>query len=142
MQYHFKVHKEDKFYWAECLEISGCVTQADSLDDLKISMQQALNLYLEEPEGSKDLAPMPDLTIKKSKNIVEVRVDPQIAFAFLVRFHRLSSGMTQRQVAKQMGFDNIFSYQRLESPKSNPSLKTISKLVEVFPDFPIDQAVA
>ena len=30
MKYHFKVHKGGKGYWAECIELVGCITEADS----------------------------------------------------------------------------------------------------------------
>ena len=56
MKYHFKVHKEGNGYWAECVELLGCITEADSIDELQKNMEEALNLYIEEPENSKELA--------------------------------------------------------------------------------------
>ncbi len=141
MKYHFKVHIEGEGFWAECIELRGCITQGDFLEDLYKNMQDALDLYIAEPEDSKDLAPLPDPTIKKSKTVVEVTLDPEIAFSFLVRYHRIKYGMTQHQAAKKMGFDNLYSYQRLESKKCNPNLKTILKVKEVFPEFSLDFAV-
>lgn len=49
MRYHFKVHKEGKGFWAECLELKGCITQGNSKKELLENMQESLNLYLEEP---------------------------------------------------------------------------------------------
>lgn len=141
MKYHFKVHKEGEGFWAECLELGGCVTQGDSMAELHKNMQEALNLYIEEPEDSKDLPPFPNPSIKKSKTVLEVTLDPEVAFAFLVRYYRIKGGMTQHQAAKKMGFDKVYSYQRLESRRCNPSLKTISKVKEVFPEFSLDLAV-
>ena len=142
MKYHFKIHKEGKFYWAQCIELEGCVTQAKSLRELNNNMEDALNLYIQEPEDSKDLAPLPRQSIRKSKNIIEVPVDPEVAFSFMMRYHRIKKhGMTQNQAAKKMGFETIYSYQRLEAKKCNPSLKIISKIKKVFPDFSIDYAV-
>lgn len=80
MKYHFKVHREGKGFWAECLELSGCFTQGDSMDELYENMHEALNLYIEEPENSKKLAPLPDESIRLGRNVVEVAVDPSIAF--------------------------------------------------------------
>ena len=141
MKYHFKVHKEGSRFWAECLELDGCYTQADSMEDLYEMMQEALNLYISEPENSTRLAELPDDSIKRSKNVVEVPVDSEIAFSFLVRYHRIRHGMTQQQAAKKLGFDNINSYQRLERKKCNPNLKTISKIKELFPEFSLDFAI-
>ena len=36
MKYHFKIHKEKGGFWAECLELVGCSTQADTKDELFI----------------------------------------------------------------------------------------------------------
>jgi antitoxin HicB len=142
MKYHFKVHKEKKGFWAQCLELPGCVTQADSMQELTYNMQEALNLYIEEPESSTDLAALPDESIKLSKNVVAIALDPLIAFSFLVRYCRIKHGLTQQQAAKKMGFDKIYSYQRLETKKCNPSLKIISKIKQIFPDFSIDYAIS
>jgi predicted RNase H-like HicB family nuclease len=141
MRYHFKVHKGGEGFWAECLELEGCVTQADSMKELSEMMQEALNLYISEPEDSIRLAELPNDSIKKAKNIVEVSVNSEIAFSFLVRYHRIQNGMTQHQVAKKLGFDNINSYQRLERKKCNPNLKTLSKIKALFPEFSLDFAV-
>jgi predicted RNase H-like HicB family nuclease/DNA-binding XRE family transcriptional regulator len=142
MKYHFKIHEENNSFWAECIELIGCVTQADTIEVLCDNMYEALNLYIEEPIDSKQLAPLPDSTVKTSKTVVEVAVDPHVAFAFLVRYNRIKNNLTQQQVSRRMGFDKVYSYQRLESKRCNPSLTTISKIKEVFPDFSIDFAIS
>lgn len=141
MKYHFKVHKEGKGFWAQCIELNGCITQADSMGELLENMEGALNLYVEEPEDSKDLAALPDDSIKKAKTIVEVPVNPEIAFAFMVRYYRIKHGLTQQQAAKRMGFDTIYSYQRLEAKRCNPTLKILLKIKKLFPDFSVDYAL-
>jgi predicted RNase H-like HicB family nuclease/DNA-binding XRE family transcriptional regulator len=141
MKYHFKVHKEGKGFWAECVELSGCLTQADSMEELRENMQEALNLYIEEPRDSKRLAPLPDDSISPSRNIVEVQVDPSIAFAFMIRYNRIQQGLTQKEAAKRLGFENIYSYQRLETKNCNPTLRLLSQIKNVFPDFSIDSAL-
>jgi antitoxin HicB len=141
MKYHFKIHKEGDGFWAQCIELSGCVTEADSMNELKKNMEEALNLYVEETEDSKELASLPDESIRLSRNVVEVPLNSQIAFAFMVRYYRIKHGLTQQQAAKQMGFDTIYSYQRLENKKCNPSLKMIAKIKKVFPEFSIDYAL-
>lgn len=142
MKYHFKVHKEKEGFWAQCIELPGCVTQADTSEELERNMEEALNLYVEEPESSKDIYPFPDETIKASRNVVEIQLDPQIAFAFLVRQYRLKNGLTQKQAAKKMGFDSLYSYQRLEAKRCNPNLITIKKVKETFPEFSLDFALS
>ena len=65
-------------------------------------------------------------SIHAARNIVEVALDPQIAFVFMVRYYRIKYGLTQQQAAKKMGFETIYSYQRLEGRRCNPSLKIIT----------------
>lgn len=140
MKYHFKIHQEAKGFWAECIELEGCTTQADTIEELFDNMQTALNLYLEEPIDSKELAPLPQ-KIALSNSLVEIPVYPEVAFAFLMRYYRHKHGLTQKQAAEKMGFEKMYSYQRLESGRCNPSLKTMSKIKEVFPDFSLDMAI-
>lgn len=141
MKYHFKIQKEDVGFSAHCMELEGCITQGDSMKELNENMREALSLYIQEPEDSRDLATLPDDSIRRSKNIVEVTLDPEIAFSFLVRYHRIKHGMSQTEAAKKLGFDNINSYQRLERRKCNPNLRTLHKIKELFPDFSLDLAV-
>ena len=142
MQYHFKIHKEGKRYWGQCIELKGCFTQADTKKELQLNMQEALNLYVEERPNSKDLAAMPNRTIKTSKNIVAVSLDPEIAFSFLIRYWRMQHGWTQKEAAEKMGFEKLYSYQRLEAGRCNPSLKTMSMVKKIYPEFSIDLALA
>ena len=141
MKYHFKIHKEGSRFWAQCLELEGCITQADSRKELDKNMQDALNLYIEEEADSIDLAAMPNSVIKASKTVVEVFVDPQVAFTFLVRYWRIRHGLTQKEAAKKMGFDKLYSYQRLEARRCNPSLKIITMVKKIFPEFSLDSAI-
>ena len=138
MRYHFKVHKEKEGFWAECIELPGCVTQADTKEDLYLNMQEALNLYLEEVEDYEYLAPMPKTSIKEERNVVEVPVDPSVALAFSIRYQRIKQGLTQREAADQLGMKAIYSYQRLEK-RCNPTLDLIYKLVLLFPALSLDK---
>lgn len=141
MKYHFKIRKEKDGYSARCLELEGCFTEGDTMDELRKNMEEALNLYIEEPEDSKELAALPNGRIRCSKSVVEVSLDPQIAFSFMVRYHRIKHCLTQQQAAKKMGFPDLYSYQRLEAKKCNPTLKILSKIKKLFPEFSIDYAL-
>lgn len=138
MNYHFRIHKEKNKYWAECLELDGCFTQANDLRELHANMREALNLYIQEPENSRFIAPLPDFAIKKTRTIVEVPLEPHIAFSFLVRRNRVLRKMTQKKAAKAMGFDKLYSYQRLESGGCNPTLEILARVKRVFPELPMD----
>jgi antitoxin HicB len=139
MYYHFKIHNDTDGLWAECLELEGCVTQAENMEELERNMKEVLDLYLDEPADSKTVYPMPRDIIKESKNIVKVKANPQIAFAFYLRMLRIQHNLTQKQVAELLDLKNMYSYQRLESSKkANPELKTLGKIKEVFPEFDLN----
>jgi predicted RNase H-like HicB family nuclease len=137
MKYHFKIHKEGDGFWAECLEILGCVTQADSKKELAVNMEDAINTLIQEPEGSNYLAPLPDDSYKTSHSVVEVRVNPQIAMGYWIRYNRIKKGMTQMEAAKKLGMKNLFSYQRLERG-CNTTIAMIGRLVTLFPTLRLD----
>ena len=141
MRYHFKIHQEKKGFWAECIELRGCITQADTKKDLLENAAEALNLYLDEPETSKVIFPEPSEPGKR-KNIIEIAVDPKIAFAMVLRQERVKNHLTQSQVAKKLGLKNPYSYQRLENSKTaNPSLTTIASLKSIFPELNLEAIV-
>ncbi len=141
MKYHFRVKKEEVGFSAACIELEGCRTQGDTHEELEANMAEVLNLYLDEPATSKTIIPLPR-TAPRGRDIAAVVVEPKIAFAAYLRCLRLSNKMTQKQVAKMLGFKNLYSYQRLESSKTaNPELLTLAKLKEVFPEFALDDVV-
>jgi predicted RNase H-like HicB family nuclease/DNA-binding XRE family transcriptional regulator len=137
MKYHFKIHREKNGFWAECLELNGCMTQADNREELYKNCEEALNLFLEEPNDSKILFPLPNDSLDDEKNTITTQVDPEIALAVLLRNYRINSNMTQRQVAEMLGMKNIYSYQRLEK-KSNPTLHIINKIHTIFPEIELN----
>jgi predicted RNase H-like HicB family nuclease/DNA-binding XRE family transcriptional regulator len=135
MVYHFKVHAQDNGYWAECLELEGCATEGDTMEELRQNAEEALNLYLEEPEDSTAVPAPPQR--HAGEEIINVPVDPELALSVLLRGLRAEHHYTQRDVAEKLGMKNLFSYQRLER-RSNPNLKTLRKLKKVFPDLSVD----
>jgi len=140
MKYHFKIYKEKRGCWAECVELSGCITQAENLEKLKKSMQEALNLYLSEPKDSRVIFPKPQKKLPSKKNIVAVPVDPRVAFAMTMRQLRIKKNQTQRQMMAFLGIKNLSTYQRFEDPKkANPELITLTKIKELLPEFSVEQ---
>jgi antitoxin HicB len=136
MKYHFKTHKENNELWAECIELKGCDTQSEdgTIENLRKNMEEALNLYLDEPD-QRVTFPMPEASLK-GEEIISVPVEPRIAFALALRHERAVHHLTQKQMADMLGMKNIWSYQKLESPKkANPQLSTIARIIRVFSDF-------
>lgn len=142
MRYHFRIHREKKGFWAECVELEGCRTQAQSESKLSRNMQEVLNLFLSEPPTSKVVFPPPKKRVV-GKNIVKVPVQPRVALAFSLRRSRLEQGLTQSQAAKKLGLSGLYSYQRLENSKTaNPEFETIIRIKRAFPELDIDELLA
>jgi antitoxin HicB len=138
MKYHFKIHKEAKGYWAECLELQGCVTQANTKAQLLKNMKEALDVYLSEPEGSQVVFPAPNPK-HSGQNIAEVSPSVRTAFASLMRRTRLQKHMTQKQAAAALQMASLYTYQKLEkATTANPGLETLAKIKSAFPEFPIE----
>lgn len=136
MNYHFKIHEESGGFWAECVEIPSCLTQGDSIQDLKANAHEALNLLLDEPDNSKVIFPLPK-KMKETDSIFKVHVEPEIAFAFLMRRTRLKKGLSQMEMKKLLKIKTLFSYQKLEKAKyANPTLKTLDHIKSCLSDFP------
>lgn len=135
MVYHFWVHESTPGYWAECIELDGCATQGDTIDELRANAYEALNLYLDEPATSGTVFPLPGE--HAGANVLDIPVEPEIALSVWLRNYRASHDYTQQDVARKLGMRNLYSYQRLER-RSNPSLQTLRRLKRVFPELSID----
>ncbi len=137
MYYHFKVHKESDGYWAECVELEGCFTQAANKKKLRENMAEALNSHLSEPVASDFIFPEPRENIRAA--VEKIKVRPEVAFPILLKSMRLSDKKRQHDYQKALGFKNVFQYQRLEKIGANPNLKMISLVKEKFPGFKIEK---
>ncbi len=141
MKYHFKYYKDERGgFWGECLEIQGCRSEGDTIDELKINFKEALDLCLEctYDEHEKFIYPFPENKVK-GKNILSIQPEPAILFSNILKDNREKSHLTQKQVADKLGYKNIWAYQKLEKGKyGNITLKTISKILEIFPDITLD----
>ena len=139
MKYHFVIHTEENGrYWAEGIELPRCVTQGETLQELKENLREVLNLYLDEPQGSNVTFPLPDESIEENEFIVAIPVDSGIAFSILMKNFRLQKKLTQEQAQRIIGLTNRNSYVRLENI-GNPKIETLDKVVQAFPDFPINK---
>ena len=113
MYYHFKVYKEKVGYCAKCIEIEGCQSQGDTMEELKTNLAEVLNLCIDEPADSDYMIPDPDYSLK-GKNIIEIKVNPRIAFSNCLRQLRLKHNYTKKQIAERMGYKYIWGYKKLE----------------------------
>lgn len=142
MKYHFKIHKESRGYWAECIELEGCQTQGNSMAELRQNAEEALNLFLSEPTSSKLIFAKPKEKIT-AKNIFAVSVEASIAIANRIRELRLENELTQIAMKDRLGIKHLSNYQRLEDPlRANPEWTTLLLIKKAFPSFHVDDLMA
>jgi predicted RNase H-like HicB family nuclease/DNA-binding phage protein len=135
LEYHFKIHQENEGgFWAECIELQGCLSDGDTVEVLKLRLEDALNLYLSEPIGSNMVFPLPDNSLDENTAFLRIPVQPNVAFAMLIRQYRISHRMTLDQAQEKVGLKNRNSYARLESA-GNPTMDTISLVLKAFPEI-------
>ncbi|MBB6481861.1 type II toxin-antitoxin system HicB family antitoxin [Spirochaeta isovalerica] len=135
MEYHFEIfEEEDGGFWAESVELKGCLSDGKTLEELKSRLEDALNLYLNEPPGSSQVFPLPDKKLDRDERYIRIPVQPNIAFALLVRHYRISRNLTLEQAQKRIGLKNRNSYVRLETP-GNPTMESISLVKKAFPEI-------
>ncbi len=140
MRYHFDIHRDPDGLWAQCRELRGCMTVGENEEELQANMHEVLNGYLEERPESNVMFPLPDESIQDSEDVVSIQVAPPVAIAMMLRQTRLEHHMTQVEVQKAMGFAHKNSYIRLER-RANPRADILSKVLKVFPDFPLKECL-
>ena len=140
MIYHFNMYKEEDGFWAECVELPGCKTQAETYNELIEFCKESLNIYLEEPKDSKVVFPLPNESLDNDSTLLRIDVEPEVALAVLLRYNRANLRLTQKQVAEMLGMKNIYSYQSLEK-RSNPTLTIIKRIHSIFPEIDLEKIV-
>ena len=64
--------------------------------------------------------------------------EPTTKFSIMVKMLRMKKGLTQARAAEMIGIA-LLPYQRIESGKNNPTLKTILKIKKIFPELKLDK---
>ena len=64
--------------------------------------------------------------------------DPFVKLSIMIKISRLKHHYTQQQIAAKLDM-GLLPYQRLESGKNNPTLKTLVKVKEVLPDLDLSK---
>ena len=125
-----KYSAPDKAYLVEFPDLPGCLTEGDTKDEAIHNAREALTGYLASIFERNLKIPAPSKVTGKSIHMIEP--EPEVAVPVFLRKQREARKLTQSDVAKVLGI-SYQSYQRLEKPgKSNPTLKTLDRLVKVF----------
>jgi DNA-binding XRE family transcriptional regulator len=63
---------------------------------------------------------------------------PYQKLSITIKKYRIQKGKTQQEIADELGI-KLLPYQRLESGENNPTLKTILKVKEIFPEIDLNK---
>lgn len=112
-------------------EHPGVVTYGNDWDEAAQMAGEALNAALEADfDREVELPTAKKVKAKRGERIVQVRLDPEIWMAFVVRDWRKRARLTQKEMAKRLGI-SYQAYQRMERPgRSNLTVETLQKIAE------------
>ena len=122
--------KTDECYLVNFPDLPGCQTFGDTIEEALTYANEALTGYLQSIDLRKITVPKPSTL--KGKNIYYIKPEKNVSFAIWLKTKRIEKGLSQKNLAKILDI-TFQSYQRYENPtKTNPTLKTIAKLENVF----------
>ena len=133
---YFAVLKKDKTSGAvgvRFMEHPGVITYGDDFEHAEEMAKEALGAALEADfERGVKLPPAKRPKLARGEMAVFVRLDPDIWVAYLLRYWRERSGMTQKQLAARLGI-SYQAYQRMERPgRSNVTVQTLERIAEAL----------
>lgn len=143
MKYHFKYEADERGgYWGECLEIQGCLSEGNDIEDLKKNFKEALDLCLECALNDEEefVLPFEDNALNNKENILEISPDHYLILSNMLKYYRKKNMLSQKDVAQRMGYKNIWGYSKIEKGKyANIEFKTLVKIKSVFPELDLNR---
>ena len=125
MVYHCVIEKEENEYIAQFPDMPNIVTCGFSKEEALAMAKEALDGCLESDISHGNNVPKP-----ASRKGYPITVANHIAVAMQLR--ELRGEQSQTDIAKKLGL-SYQAYQRLENPrKSNPTIKTLERIANVF----------
>jgi len=132
MRYPAVVTKESKNLLAHFPTCPGCQTFAPPSRDIEHEAKEALELWLESNLQERMLPPRPPRSFKAAKGtVLWVPVEPKLGVKLELRWMRDDLGLTQAELAKLAGVSQP-AIAQLESPDSNPTIDTLSRVARAM----------
>ena len=132
MRYPAVVTKEGKNLLADFPTCPGCQTFAPPGHAIEHEAKEALELWLESHLQERMLPPRPPRTFKARKGtVLWVPVEPKLAVRLELRWMREELGLTQAEPANLAGVSQP-AIAQLESPDSNPTIETLSRVARAM----------
>lgn len=133
MEYLAVVRRDGDAWTIEFPDCHGCVSVADSEDDVLRNATEALDGWLEAMMQTGRVVPAPKgrKRAPSGAKIVSVRVRAPLAVAISLRWARAKRGYTQAEVARRAGVSQA-QIAKLETSSENPTVATLSKVAQAL----------
>jgi antitoxin HicB len=117
-------------YLVEFPDLPGCLTEGRTLADALANAREALSAWLFVSIKHEDEIPAP--TKRTGRYYHAIAPDLDVAIPLLILMARKRKRLTQAQMASALGVTQQ-AYRKLEIPgRSNPRLKTLTRLFDVL----------
>jgi antitoxin HicB len=128
MLYAAKITKQEGSWIVEFPDKPNINTYGESLKEALAMAEEALNGAIES-ELSQGFPLVEARTEVKGTGMHAIAIDPQLEVSY--RLFEARRGLTQGKVAKAAGITQQ-AYQKLESPRANPTVRTLSKVAKAI----------
>lgn len=129
MIFHAKVKKQENGYQIQFIELPNIITFCERKENiLGIAREALIGCVGADLDQFWDL-PLPKKI--KARNVLSIPLPLNLSCAILFKKLRNKEGLTTAEVAKRLGVSRQ-AYERLESSRSNPSVGTIEKVLNVL----------
>jgi len=126
--YYARITKQDGGYLVEFPDLPGCLTEGDTINDAVRNAKEALSGWLYAAVKAGDEIPEPKGHKGHQHRLIEPDLD--VAVPLILIMARKRKGFTQADMANSLNITQQ-AYRKLEIPgKSNPGIKTLSRLLD------------
>lgn len=117
---------EEGGYTVEFIDLEGCITEGDTLEEALVMAREALTGWLKSVY-SRELN-IPEPSIVKGNDIYYIQPEAEIELPLMIRKLRKEKGLSQKQIADAIGV-KYQTYQRFENPgEFNATIKNLKKI--------------
>lgn len=119
--------QRDGEFLVEFPDLPGCLTEGETREEALENAREALSAWLY--AAVKTGEDIPEPSAHRGRNFHRVSPDLDVTIPLLILMARKRKGWTQEEMAATLGVTQQ-AYRKLEIPgKSNPTLKTLSRLI-------------
>ena len=113
-------------------DLEGCFSEGDTFDEARSNAREALSGYLESIFIRGFVIPPVTDPASLDGDVHLIKPLLHVSVPLLIRLARTQAGLTQEEVAQEIG-TSYQNYQRWENPRTcNISLKNLEKLCEIL----------